>query len=208
MYYYIYYCHKFSVILFLTWYVLKTFLLLTNREEILSNLTRVCKVPEMIISFLFLGSGIFMMFQYPLMGGIFYIKLAAVFVSIPLAVVAFKKKNKYLASASLLLLFVAYGMAEINKNTLNRNFKVIATNNETATDADLGKTVYTKGCAMCHGEGGNAAIAGAADLSISTISDEQIKQILQNGKNSMPKFNNLTNEQMDAVVLYIKTIRK
>jgi len=209
MYSFIYNTHKITVILFLALYVIKTFLLLTNKTQLLEKIKAATKVPEMVISALFLLSGIYMVFQYPMMGIIYYIKLFCVFVSIPLAIVGFKKNNKILASAAISFLFAAYGLAEINKNSLNRNFSINPDELANKTTIEQkGKLVYEKACIMCHGSEGDAGIAGAANLQTSLLDDAAKKDIIKNGKKSMPKFNKLSNEQIDQVSAYIAKFKK
>ena len=53
--------HLLTVVLFLLIYLIKTFLLLTNKNEKLASFTKAVKVPEMIISALFLGTGIYLL---------------------------------------------------------------------------------------------------------------------------------------------------
>ncbi|MDX2188734.1 MAG: cytochrome c [Bacteroidota bacterium] len=209
MYSIIYNTHKISVMLFLFLYVVKTFLLLTNNNELLEKVKKVTRIPEMVISLLFLGTGLYMVVQYPMMGIIYYIKLFCVFLSIPLAIVGFKKNNKIMAAGAVCLLFAAYGLAEVNKNSLNRNFTVNPS--ELAENADVmakGKLVYDKSCAVCHGANGDAGIAGSADLSKSNLSKEEKLNIIKNGKNSMPKFNKMPEDQLNAVVEYIEGMKK
>src|SRR3954469_24787790 len=103
--------HFISVLLFLITYVIKTILLFSNRQ-MLDKYAKITKVPEMIISFAFLVTGIWL---YIIIGGykIFgIVKLIFVFASIPLAIIGFKKHKKGLALISLLLIVGAYGLAE------------------------------------------------------------------------------------------------
>ena len=76
--------HGISVMLFLLTYVIKTILLFTSKG-MLEKYSKVTKVPEMIISTLFLVTGIWL---FVILGGIKtmqIIKLVLVFLSIPLA---------------------------------------------------------------------------------------------------------------------------
>ena len=107
--------HLLVVILFLLIYLIKTTLLLMNKQETLMKFSKMVKVPEMIVSTLFLVTGIYMLTQVPEIKSLLIIKIAAVFLSIPLAVIGFKKQNKILAVASLLLIVGAYGLAEMSK---------------------------------------------------------------------------------------------
>ncbi len=110
--------HLVSVILFLLIYVIKTVLLLGNSKENLARFTKVLKVPEMIISVLFLGTGIYMITKVPVISTLLIIKLVCVAAAIPVAIIGFKKGNKVLAVFSLLLIISAYGLAEMHKTRL------------------------------------------------------------------------------------------
>ena len=79
----------------------KTILLLSNKIETLNSFTKKIKIPEMVISFLFLATGIFLATQLPFGSKydyLFFIKVAMVLVSIPIAIIGFKKQNKLLAA--------------------------------------------------------------------------------------------------------------
>jgi uncharacterized membrane protein SirB2 len=52
--------HYISVTLFFVHYVIKTILLLANKQDTLQKYTKPTRVPEMIISFAFLISGIYL----------------------------------------------------------------------------------------------------------------------------------------------------
>ncbi len=195
--------HLLTVILFLTIYLIKTILLLMNKEEALAKFSKGFKVPEMIISFLFLGTGIYMMIQLPEIKSLLIIKIAAVLLSIPLAVIGFKKKNKLLAVGSLVLLIGAYGLAEMSKKQKSKSM-------ETITESDVnGQKLYTASCAKCHGEDGKLNLLGAKDLSISTMDLNARIEIIKNGKNAMTPFSGMLNEeQIKAVAEYTETLKK
>ncbi|MCC6690929.1 MAG: c-type cytochrome [Bacteroidia bacterium] len=194
--------HKIVVLLFLLIYLVKTILLLANKKEQLSKFTKIFKVPEMVISFLFLATGLFMLTQGAALKTLMTIKLVAVLASIPLAIIGFKKSNKALAFVALVLIIGAYGLAEVRKKKL----ETPANNPGELTN---GQTIYTQLCVRCHGEDGKAELMGASNLSLSQMDDAAISEIIINGKNTMPKFGDqLNKEQLASVVQHIKTLRK
>ena len=90
--------HRLFVILFLLHYVIKLVLLLTNRKEQLAAYTQKTRVPEMIISVGFLLTGMGMLLKGAQFTNLILLKVVAVFVSIPVAVIGFKRANKGLAA--------------------------------------------------------------------------------------------------------------
>ena len=93
--------HFIVVTIFFLIYLVKTLLLLANKNEVLQSFSKKVKVLEMIVSFLFLATGVYLMFQLPEIKPMLIIKITIVFLSIPLAVIGFKKGNKGLAIPTL-----------------------------------------------------------------------------------------------------------
>jgi mono/diheme cytochrome c family protein len=156
----------------------------------------------MIVSFLFLITGGYMLTELPEINKLMVFKLIAVFASIPLAVIGFKKSNKVLASFSLLLIIGAYGLAEMSKK---RGTKTTASDHL----SNNGKDIYTANCMKCHGEDGSLGLAGAIDLSTSTLDNTTAKEVVRIGRGAMMGYGNqLSNEQITKVVDYIETLRK
>jgi uncharacterized membrane protein SirB2 len=148
--------HLLSVILFLLIYLIKTVLLLSNKNEGLAKFTKIVKVPEMIISTLFLATGIYLLTQIPEIKSLLIIKIIMVLISIPLAIIGFKKKNKVLAVLSFLLIIGAYGLAEMSKKQKSRSM-------ETITEATInGHELFNASCISCHGEDGKTRSNGSS----------------------------------------------
>jgi uncharacterized membrane protein SirB2 len=194
--------HKAVVILFLLIYLIKTILLLASKYEQLGNFTKIMKVPEMAVSFLFLVTGIWLLVITGSVSTLQIIKIVAVLASIPLAVVGFKKRNKALALISLLLIIGAYGLAEVNGKRKNKPKEVAASN---INGEDLYKSAN---CMSCHGAEGKAGLGGATDLSTSTLSAAEAVEVIKNGRNGMPANPQLTAEQLTALSEYIQTLKK
>jgi uncharacterized membrane protein SirB2/cytochrome c5 len=203
MYKVIFYTHLFSVNLFLLIYLIKTILLVANKEESLTKFTKMVKVPEMIVSTLFLISGIYMLTQIPEIKPLLIIKIIVVFASIPVAVIGFKKRNKVLAVLSLLMIVGAYGMAEMSKKQKITSSK---TNDMLIIN---GIEIYKANCTTCHGEDGKLALMGAKDLLISTLDMDAKIEIIKNGKGAMTPFaSQLSDEQIKAVAEYTESLKK
>jgi uncharacterized membrane protein SirB2 len=195
--------HLLSVILFLLLYLVKTFLLVANKEEALAKFSKATRIAEMIISTLFLITGIYLLTIVPEIKSLLIIKIVIVFASIPIAIIGFKKKNKALAVISLLMIITAYGLAEMSKKQKSTSMQNIT------VETNDGKELYEASCISCHGSDGKLMLAGAKDLSISTISMEEKKNIIKNGKNLMTGFGTmLTDEQIAAVATYVESFKK
>lgn len=192
--------HRISVTLFFLIYMAKTILLLSNRQDLLVKITKTVKVPEMIISFLFLATGIYLMTLLPHIETLVWIKVIMVLVSIPLAIVGFKKGNKILAALSLLLITASYGLAEVAKKKREKGSVISAT----LTD---GKEIYNATCISCHGADGKTGLSEANDISKTSMDTNGIVQVIMNGKGTMTKIE-MTNEQAAAVAAFVETTIK
>lgn len=193
--------HYLVVTLFLLIYVIKTVLLLSNKNDLLTTFSKKVKLFEIIVSFLFLGTGIYLITQLPFGGKfdyLFWIKLIMVFGSIPIAVIGFRKHNKLLAALSLLLITGAFGLAEVyhKRKAIPKDNVEIASND--------GKALYENNCKLCHGGDGKLGMAGAKDISVTVLDIEAIKDIITHGKNAMPAAA-VNDEQALAIAEYVNT---
>jgi len=200
--------HMVSVQLFVLIYVIKTILLFSN-VGMLEKFTRATKVVEMIISTLFLVTGIWLLFILGAIKMLLIIKFILVFLSIPVAMRAFKRQNKMMAIVALLLIFGAYGLSEAAKNKPFIPSKVEVNGN--ADDAaKLGIKTYIANCAMCHGKDGMKMYRDAKDLTVSGLDQASIEMLVREGsKGKMPAFKEtLSEEEIIAVSAYVQTLRK
>ncbi len=206
--------HRLVVTLFLLIYLVKGILLLMNRKEALARFTKATRIPEMIISFLFLATGVGML----AMGAAFtswrIIKLALVVASIPIAVIAFRRENKLLAALVMLLLLGIYGGSEMAKRQQDETpLATDISTDPTATNYSPvahGQALYTRNCVVCHGENGARMAAGAKNLQVSQLTDEEMYQVIANGKNTMAAYKDVAGYDeagINAVIAYIKTLK-
>ncbi len=189
--------HRISVTLFFLIYVIKTVLLLSNRADLLQKFTKGTKVIEMIVSALFLITGVYLMTQLAHIGTLLWVKIVLVLSSIPIAIVGFKKSNKILAAFSLLLITASYGLGEVGKKHREKGTEI-------AADKVDGKEIYEAKCSVCHGNDGKAGLSGATDLSQTQMAADSIKFMIQNGRRTMVKVD-ITDEQAAAVAAYVES---
>lgn len=192
--------HYLVVSLFLLIYVIKTILLLSNKNDLLQGFVKKTRIAEMIISVLFLLTGIYLATQLPFGGKydyLFWIKLVMVFASIPIAIIGFKRSNKILAALSLLLITGSYGLAETYKK--KKNIPKESSIEIASTD---GATLYTVNCLMCHGADGKAGKAGAKPLNVTQLDQFSIKEVILKGKGDMPAAN-VNEEEANSIAEYV-----
>jgi mono/diheme cytochrome c family protein len=188
--------HYLFVVLFTLIYLVKTILLLSDKDEVLEKFKKKTKVVEMIVSFGFLATGIFLLTQVPIITMLMIVKIVLVLLSIPLAVIGYKKKNKVLATLSFFLIVVSFGLAHKAKDA--------KAGEKTVTLS--GKEIFEQKCTLCHGADGKLGQAGAKDLSVTQLPHAGIVEIITNGKNTMAAYKEaLSAEQIEAVASYIET---
>ena len=201
--------HRIVVSLFLLHYVWKGFLLLSDKKDTLAGYTAKTRIAEMILALLFLASGIYLIFKGPALSVLMYVKVGLVFASIPLAIIGFKRGKKPLAIIAILFLVASYGLAEMNKAKFAKADKAPMDTSKAVGPIEIGKVVYIAKCFACHGDKGDAGLAGAKNLRITTLTDDQQKEIIKNGKSGtgISAFPDLTDDQLTGLVAYIKTLK-
>lgn len=177
--------HYLVVTLFFILYVIKTVLLLSNRLDVLTSFTRKTRIFEMIVSTLFLITGIYLATKLPYGGKydyLFYMKLVMIAAAIPVAIIGFKRQNKILAALSLLLITASYGTAEAyaKRKGIRRSESAAAASTENSARA-----LYETNCSLCHGGDGKLGAAGAKDLSATAMNANGIVDVILHGKGNM-----------------------
>ncbi len=196
--------HIASVTVFLGFYLLKAFFLLSGKDETLDAFSKQTRIVEMILGILFLVTGVSLIF---ITGGIKnqqIVKLVLVFASIPLAMIGFKKKIKILATCSLLMLLSAYVLAEAGRS------KPYSIKHAPSGEMATGKYLFEHNCTYCHGSNGKKTYRQAADLSLSVKDASKVATVIRNGSNNkMPAYGALLSEdEINAVTDYIITLRE
>jgi mono/diheme cytochrome c family protein len=218
--------HVLVVVLFLLLFIVKAFLLFTNKLQTLENLRNKTKVLDIILGVLILATGGYLIFQYNGVPTWLIVKVLLVLAAIPLGIVGIKKHNKPLTALSLLLFLYVYGVAEAkNLNmkkekpaevTADKNATVPEEKSAPAISAEMtgtalanAKVIYKQQCGACHGENGKKGISNAADLSVSTLSLEERKIIILQGKGIMPGYQGqITEQEAEELAAFTQTLKK
>jgi uncharacterized membrane protein SirB2 len=200
--------HIVVVQLFVLLYLIKTVLLFANKDALL-KFSRATRLLEMVISTLFLASGVWLFVMLGAIKMLQIVKLICVFASIPLAVIGFKKMNKALALLSFVLLVGAYGLAEMAKDKPYISNNVVIEGNA-GEAAKLNARTFIANCAMCHGQDGRKMYRDAINLTLSAASDGRVDSLIRWGsKGKMPAFSGtLSEEEIKAAEAYVMTLRK
>ncbi|MEN8248661.1 MAG: cytochrome c [Bacteroidota bacterium] len=207
-----YHTHKLVVVLFILIYLTKAILLLMSKGSALEKFNKFIRIPEIVVSALLFITGLVMLSQIANFTLLFATKLLLVVIVLPVAIIAYKKLNKFLAILAVLILITVYGMAEMYKAQFAKKQDIeVALSDATLENYSIethGKALFDAQCIVCHGDDGKAMRSGAKDLTMSTKSDAEMIELIKNGKNTMPSMNNIYNEQeLEALVHYINTLK-
>lgn len=73
-----------------------------------------------------------------------------------------------------------------------------------------GVKFYEQRCAICHGTDGKLGLSDAKDLSKSNLSDKDVENIINDGKNGMPPFGHTIESDSTLIELieHIKLLRE
>lgn len=104
---------------------------------------------------------------------------------------------------SLLLLALAFVV-------LSCGTEAAPNTNGAAVDGDgKGAELFNTNCALCHGRKGDLGMNGAKDLTVSTLTREEMIALVSNGKGAMMPYKNvLTPKQIEQVVDHARSLRK
>lgn len=207
-----YHTHKLVVVLFILIYLIKTILLLSGKRDGLKRFTKFIKIPEMVVSALLFITGIVMLNKLADFTLLFTIKLLFVIGAIPLAVLAFRKFNKGLAILAILFLIMAYGFAEMYRAQFGKRQEVANVISDPSMEGynqvEHGLALYNAQCIVCHGNDGKLNLSGAKDLTISTMTGEEVINVIKNGKNAMPKMGGIYSPaELEALKSYVMSLR-
>ena len=192
--------------MFLLIYVIKTVLLFSNKTSTLQSFTKKVKVPEMIISTLFLLTGIFLAMSSGSLGTWFYVKIIAVLAAIPIAIIGFKKANKGMALVSLLLIVYSYGISETKSPVMKK--PTVKDKYAKMDYEQLGVKIYVDECSRCHGADGKLGKSAATDLSATVLNEEGIRAKIKIGGKTMPVYEQqLSPDEINAVAAYVFTLK-
>jgi len=208
----LYHTHKTVVILFILIYLIKTVLLVTGRKDTLRTFSSKIKVAEIVISSIFLITGVWLLFTTSEIRPLFIVKLAMVVIAVPIAMIGFRKENA-MGVLAFVLIIGAYGVAEMNRKAMLRTMdlpkNVVVDASDPGYDIQVhGKALFQNQCSVCHGEDGNLQMSGAKDLTVSVMTKEEVIQRIKLGKITMIAYeDHFSAEEIDALAEYVITLR-
>ncbi|WP_375433794.1 c-type cytochrome [uncultured Hymenobacter sp.] len=119
--------HLLVLLAFLLFYAIKAALLFSSRQETLRNLRARTRIVDSLLGLLILGSGIWLVAQYP--GAAprwLWVELGLAVVLLPLAIAAMRRQYKLGVACTLLGLLYLYGVAQAGSLTLRRPTRPVA----------------------------------------------------------------------------------
>lgn len=193
-------------------------MVLANRREQLAIFKKKTLILEIALPLIFIATGVMMISAsslYEYAGSWFTIKIVLLILGIATGIIGIKKFSKVLVIVSILAFLGMYGytetMKEKNKrgelNTESTTENIVAAE-QTSLEMD-GSVIYKKLCVTCHGKDGKKGLAGAFDLSISTLSQTEKIDVITNGRGSMAAYKDqLTGAQIENVASFLALLEK
>jgi cytochrome c553 len=163
------YLHIVVVTLYLLFFLIKVVILLFTKQETTINFRKRTMWFEMILSVLFLVTGLYLAFTSGEVreGNRFFGKVILIIAVVPIGIVALRKLNKALAIFALLILVYIYGISETHSLTFKKNYDIASYDANTINPAvkiAYGRQVYQTTCVSCHGSDGTLGLSGASDI--------------------------------------------
>ena len=194
--------HFTVVALLLMFILLKTLLLLSNKNELLDKIRAKSKVVDIILGILAIATGVYLMTLKPTIELYLLVKIVVFLIAIPLGIVGLKRHKKPIVVMSLLLIVYVFGIGE----TQSYKFKKDPITTETSQPA---KEIYQKLCVECHGDDGALGLYKAPDLTASMLNDSEKRSRILQGKGIMKGYHHqLDNQQVTDLIHYINTLPK
>ena len=202
--------HHLIVVLYIILMALHLFFLFTKNHHAFTTFRLKVKWFRMGLEILMVLTGGFLLYRAPDGLALYNIvKLGAVVGAIGVTVVGFKKYNAPFILLGIILMGYAYGVAKVRSPLfIPEASRVASAHNQQTNIHDQGKAIYTIACQRCHGADGDAQYRKAKSLAQSQMGDDYKRGVIQNGINTMPKFDYLDENQREAVLTYINTLKK
>lgn len=207
--------HIITAIVFLLFYLIKTVLLVLNKETIFIKINGKTNIPQRLIEVIFLISGIYLSFNSGMVqiGNWFWIKLILFIILLPLGIMAMAKRRKIMAVICLLGFLYLYGVSETKSPVFDWKQGLISHSTmdglENMELKEAAEYIFLQNCAVCHGKKGTKGLSGANELINSEKTPGEMIQIINTGKNAMPGYESVLSQgQISSIVDYILELKK
>jgi uncharacterized membrane protein SirB2 len=205
--------HFLFVILFVLLFLVKTILLLINKTKAFTKVQKWFKVPGIVIDTGFVLTGIYLAFHSGMvqMGNWFGIKIVLLILILPLSIISMKRKNKWLALFTLVMILYLFGMSE-TKSPKMKKAEILVTEetlelNDTLEGHVLGESIYLDNCIVCHGTNGDKHKSDAGKLTLSQKDFSALEDVIRNGKGNMPAYGKyLSDKKISGLAMYIRDV--
>jgi cytochrome c553 len=204
--------HHLLVVLYTLLLAAKVFLVIVGNRNALVSLNGRTRMLHIALASLMLATGVYGMLKSPEgFTSSYLVKYFLVLGVIALGVVGIKRMHKPISVLALVLMFYVYGIGKTHDLLLispESKLKNLSASWTGTLPTEAGKQLYVVGCQRCHGSDGQSGYRKAKNLATSRLSDDNLAYIIRNGQKAMPAFDYLSTDQTQALVTYVKTLRK
>lgn len=202
--------HHLIVGLYLLYVLTIAFFIITQKKNAVTTIRGKFKFIRIGIEVLMLMTGGYLMFKAPLgLSLITYVKLGGLVLSVVLLVIAQKRMSAPMAMLSLAMLLYVYMVAKKRDLTLGpEEMRVHNAFLQGTNSTEKGKLIYEIACERCHGKTGEAQYRKAKNLKTTSLDVQRLSAFIKAGAGIMPSYDYLTQDEMNALIDYLQTLKK
>lgn len=229
---YIMQAHVVAVALFMVILFSRVVVMGARSETVIEKFSRRMRIPNMVLVPLMIITGILLLIgRYDKVGDIdkyMLAKLVLVIIALPLAAIGVRRKTLSMVGIALVVYSLAMALAFFQPGAEDGNLTAddsLIIDDDTSRADQLrrdttiteeerlllqGKQVFLeRGCGSCHGVNGFSGFQSAKNLEASKLNEDQIIQVVTNGRASMPPLRkSIPEEEMKSLVKYVINLRK
>lgn len=212
-----FYFHIVAILLFLSFFIWMTYLLLGNKTRAFDRLSK--KLNPMILSLLF---GIVLMNTLEGSQPYTLLRIVTILVAVFFSAIGLRRKWKTITTMGMLLLITVASasiytmLSKPGRQEIAQSPKGLDVTGEIAIEDILaanknaafqqGKVIYKVLCVECHGEEGQKE--ALANLAESKLSLEENMKVIAEGRGTMPGYSSqLSEQEINLVAAYTETLK-
>lgn len=203
--------HVLTAVLYMVLLLFTIILMALRKPDLMEKWRGKLKILHIVLGTIFLLTGLFLVWRAPNpLADYMLVKYVLVILAVPAGIIGSRRNSPVLSILAFVILIYVAGVSRTDSLMLQSKKSQLASTQQKSKGQDpamRGFEIYDVYCTACHGPRGTLEFQGARNLQESTMTEEQVRQLLKNGKGVMPAFDDLDAEDMELIFAYLKSLR-